>query len=601
GLTVMELLPSGRLLHRATVADDLAMALTNPGGLSLQARDGGIDIFVAGQGTEPGVSQLRLDVGVAGEVRLATEGGGTLHGTGDNDTLTGGVGDDRLQGQAGDDVLIDGAGSDRLQGGAGADVFILQRDGLSDRIDDFELGVDRMDLSDLGRFYSVDVLDIRSRSWGAEIWVGDERVEVRSADGQSLSAEDFDIADLRDLWHPPVDALPGLPLVLQGSAQNDTLIGGSGDDLLNGGTGSDRLSGAGGDDMILGETQDAAFDPVSGQVVRIYQATLGRDPDVSGHLGWIDILQSGTQDLGDVAGRFVNSAEFQARYGATDTTEFVTLLYNNVLGRSPDAGGLAGWTDRLDNQGWTRSEVVLGFSESREFVAATQGDVLAYSWAGYQAEWSDDVFRLYQATLGRAPDLQGLLGWTQRLADGRPYDDAIAGFVNSAEFQARYGATDNDAFVTLLYNNVLGRNPDPGGRATWLERLDSGDWSRSEVVAGFAQSAEFRRNTEDDLVAWMRAQGIDDVLDGGAGDNVLFGGILADCFVFTPWDDGHHEVVGFEDWDLLDVSAFDYRDAAEARAQFTQTGDGAVFSDQGVTVTLDGVALAQLTDDMFLI
>ncbi|MEX0367155.1 MAG: calcium-binding protein, partial [Ruegeria sp.] len=129
GLTVMELLPSGRLLHRATVADDLAMALTNPGGLSLQARDGGIDIFVAGQATEPGVSQLRLDVGVAGEVRLATEGGGTLHGTGDNDTLTGGAGDDRLQGQAGDDVLIDGAGSDRLQGGAGADVFILQRDG----------------------------------------------------------------------------------------------------------------------------------------------------------------------------------------------------------------------------------------------------------------------------------------------------------------------------------------------------------------------------------------------------------------------------------------------------------------------------------------
>ena len=601
GLSLMELLPDGRLLHRDTIADDLQMALTNPGGLSVQARDGGIDIFVAGQGTSPGVTQLRVDPGQAGEILQSGDSGGTRQGTERNDTMTGGSGADLLQGQGGDDVLIDGAGSDRLRGGDGADVFIFVRDGANDRIDDFELGVDRIDLSQMGLFYSVDALDIRTKSWGAEIWIGGERVDVRTADGSSLSAEDFHISDLRDLWHPSVDALPDQPLALAGGALNDTLIGGSGDDVIAGGAGNDMLDGAGGNDMISGEAQDAEFDLLSAQVMRIYRTTLDRDPDTNGHLGWIDILQDGAQTLDDVAGRFVNSAEFQGRYGATNTTDFVTLLYNNVLGRDPDAGGLAGWSDRLDNQGWSRAEVVLGFSESREFTDATQADALELSRAGYQAGWSDDVFRLYQATLGRAPDVGGLLGWTERLANGRDYEDAIGGFVSSAEFQARYGATDSNGFVTLLYNNVLDRDPDAGGLAAWLDRLDAQGWSRPQVVAGFAQSLEFRRATEDDLIDWMRAQGTNDVLAGGAGDNVLFGGILSDSFVFAPWDDGRHEVAALEAWDTLDFSAFEYNSVNALRSHITSAGDDLVFSDQGVDVVLSGVAMADLSNDMLLI
>ena len=38
GLTLMELLPNGRLLHRDTFVDGLDTALTNPGGLTLQIR-----------------------------------------------------------------------------------------------------------------------------------------------------------------------------------------------------------------------------------------------------------------------------------------------------------------------------------------------------------------------------------------------------------------------------------------------------------------------------------------------------------------------------------------------------------------------------------
>ncbi|WP_281201091.1 DUF4214 domain-containing protein [Belnapia rosea] len=47
--------------------------------------------------------------------------------------------------------------------------------------------------------------------------------------------------------------------------------------------------------------------------------------------------------MADLAGAFVNSAEFNAHYPAVSNSGFVTMLYQNTLGREPDAGGLAGW------------------------------------------------------------------------------------------------------------------------------------------------------------------------------------------------------------------------------------------------------------------
>jgi len=46
----------------------------------------------------------------------------------------------------------------------------------------------------------------------------------------------------------------------------------------------------------------------------------------------------------------------------------VQQLYQNVLNRAADAGGLASWVGQLDS-GTNRAQVVLGFSESPEFVS----------------------------------------------------------------------------------------------------------------------------------------------------------------------------------------------------------------------------------------
>lgn len=69
-----------------------------------------------------------------------------------NDTLLGGAGNDTIAGDGGNDVIQGGLGYDILIGKSGADIFIFDSvleadDGVSDRIKDFERGIDTVDLS----------------------------------------------------------------------------------------------------------------------------------------------------------------------------------------------------------------------------------------------------------------------------------------------------------------------------------------------------------------------------------------------------------------------------------------------------------------------
>ncbi len=109
---------------------------------------------------------------------------------------------------------------------------------------------------------------------------------------------------------------------------------------------------------------------VADQVARLYDTTLGRKPDIGGLAGWTNLIQTGQETLSQVIDGFTGSQEFQSTYGALNDTQFVTTLYANTLHRAPDAPGLAGWVDLL-NSGTTRSGVVYGFSESPEHIGNT--------------------------------------------------------------------------------------------------------------------------------------------------------------------------------------------------------------------------------------
>ncbi|MBD0274856.1 MAG: calcium-binding protein, partial [Acetobacteraceae bacterium] len=76
-----------------------------------------------------------------------TEGPDKLVGGFGDDSINGLGGDDAIEGSAGDDRLDGGAGTDALRGGEGKDTFVFNAwEGGYDRVDDFRVGVDRVEL-----------------------------------------------------------------------------------------------------------------------------------------------------------------------------------------------------------------------------------------------------------------------------------------------------------------------------------------------------------------------------------------------------------------------------------------------------------------------
>ena len=297
---------------------------------------------------------------------------------------------------------------------------------------------------------------------------------------------------------------------LAGAGGNDMLLGGGGDDHLDGGAGLDSAvfsgskagytltrnssgmtaaSAADGIDALINierlqftdKTLAFDLDGNAGQVYRLYQAAFDRVPDQGGLGYWINEIDRGT-GLSQAAKGFINSAEFKALYGNNPSNaEFVTLIYDNVLHRTPDAGGYSYWMEQLSS-GMTRENVLIGFSESTENKVA----LMAFDMDGNMGK----DYRLYQAAFDRKPDVSGLDYWYHQLNSGMALEQVASGFINSAEFKALYGNNPSNAeLVTLLYDNVLHRAPDTGGFNYWINELDHGT-SREQVLIGFSESIE---------------------------------------------------------------------------------------------------------------
>ena len=119
----------------------------------------------------------------------------------------------------------------------------------------------------------------------------------------------------------------------------------------------------------IGRTFDqvTGLDTDSGRMFRLYNAAFKRLPDPDGLAYWIDNFSSGRNSMRVVTSSFLNSSEFQERYGANvSDSKYVDTLYTNVLGRLPDADGKNYWLGQLSSGRETREEALLGFAESAE-------------------------------------------------------------------------------------------------------------------------------------------------------------------------------------------------------------------------------------------
>ena len=136
--------------------------------------DGGADILNGGGGND-----------------ILNGGGGRdrIRGGGGSDTLNGGGGRDTILGNGGSDTLTGGGGSDTLTGGGGADIFVLEARAGVDRVTDFNLNQDRLQLSGSLSFSD---LTIRDQSGDTLIAAGGNRLAILiGIDANQISASSF--------------------------------------------------------------------------------------------------------------------------------------------------------------------------------------------------------------------------------------------------------------------------------------------------------------------------------------------------------------------------------------------------------------------------
>ena len=158
-------------------------------------------------------------------------------------------------------------------------------------------------------------------------------------------------------------------------------------------------------------------------LTKCYFALLQRDPDIATWVPIFKIMQSGTQQLTTLTG-FLGTPEYLAAYpDSLSSTQFVTNLYLNLLGRSPDAGGLSYWTFIL-SLGIPRSYVLNGFISSPEYDARVLHRV--------------DANLNYMAFLKRNGEASGLNFWTVVMNSGIPLSSVVSSFVTSPEYFARF-------------------------------------------------------------------------------------------------------------------------------------------------------------------
>lgn len=231
-----------------------------------------------------------------------------------------------------------------------------------------------------------------------------------------------------------------------------------------------------------------------GFVYRLYNVAMCREADELGFQDWNTKLQTKASTAAEVAQGFIFSEEFQNNNYSN--IQYVKILYRTMFGREADEDGLNGWVSDLEN-GVSREYVYRGFAESQEFTnlcnayGVERGQVSLSQYRDKNVGATGFIARLYTKMLGRSYDVDGLNDWCEKYLTGKRTIESIAteGFLHSQELKNQN--LSDEEFVIRMYETFLNREPDEDGFRYWIDKLQSGEKSKDDLVYGFTLSQEF--------------------------------------------------------------------------------------------------------------
>ena len=410
------------------------------------------------------------------DVLIGFSGNDTIYGNSGADYLYGISGNDSLLGGDGDDLLVGGEGNDYLIGGAGtADCA-----GYSSSRATYSI-------TNSGEYYYI------TDSSGVE---GTDTViaaEYFMFNGTLISATEL-IAPT-DTTAPTVSTFSPADGASSVSVGSNIVL--TFNESVAKGTGSIQLR-AGSATGTVFETFDAA----TSSRLTFSGSTLTIDPtnSLAGGTNYYVTLANGS--VKDTAG---NS------FTGTSTYDFNTLLIFSSSAANESFSGDSGantlicrnsaanYTLTETDTGWLISSTADGKDtlinvERLQFTDSNLAlDTAASNSAG-------GIYRLYKAALDRNPDLGGLGYWIAQADAGTK--DAVrmaTDFTYADEFKTLYGVSTADnymtgeditALVTKIYENVLDRAPDAGGRDYYVGQITTKSKTVGQVLAEISDSAE---------------------------------------------------------------------------------------------------------------
>ncbi|HEY0727569.1 MAG TPA: DUF4214 domain-containing protein, partial [Pyrinomonadaceae bacterium] len=254
-----------------------------------------------------------------------------------------------------------------------------------------------------------------------------------------------------------------------------------------------------------------------------YKDFLRRDPDGPGWDHWtaeitqctnIAFRRPGESEAQCVERKRENtSAAFFVSPESQNIAYFVLRVYRGSLGRMPFFGGGNGPSDEFTRDAATVGAgiVVNNALDHNVINANKQAFVNAFVLrSDFKAIYdpltnTQYVDRLFQTTgvTPSAGDREALInglngGETRASVLFKVVDGTTTGAGGLLTFNTTYGKAFYDnlfnaAFVQMEYFGYLQRDPDPGGYAFWLGKLNTfGDWVNAEMVKSFIKAPEYR-------------------------------------------------------------------------------------------------------------
>ncbi|WP_189439026.1 calcium-binding protein, partial [Pseudovibrio japonicus] len=548
-------------------------------GYGIKARDGFDDTLVGG------MRQDRL-IGSDGDNELhGRHGDDLLFGQEGDDTLLGGAGHDLMDGGSGQDVLIGGNGNDVIYGDSAADhreTGYVQDEAVETKgeVDDSISGSDDSeDTPDDGGGDDPDIEPTGEDAYSDVIIAGAGNDQVFAGRGNDYVKGEY-----------------GSDILL-GQSGDDIIDGGAHDDFLDGGDGNDSLTGGAGDDEIFGGDGDDVLH--GGRMVVTYETDLTAEIRT-----WLETVVAANDELKSDKGlhayKGMTTLEGRPFAGAITLGEALLTLVNGV--ELNIFAVLNGQTAELGEQflSWldTNNPELKARVDANEF--AYINPQYSLDLAVYQeniADWQEARKQLADEQgvsvdeVDLPKDFEEVALFAQRVHQVGEGSDVLDGGVGNDSIYAGSlsdtisGGDGNDIIYADSFKTITNEEGElatqvVGGAA---DIIDAG--SGDDTVHAGAGSDQVKGGAGNDTLLGMDG---DDFILGDAGTDILIGGEGRDVLLGGDDDDSLYGDTG--DDKLIGGSGADRLEGGEGHDTLDGgTGNDVINGDLGNDIINAGV------------